>query len=559
VVEKPKRPSEQNQVAPKASSSSAKAEAAPLDRLDEGVHVSMSPEAIQDQDFVNAQARLKALTRLIDLPKKGIQVDELERNLVQLILDALPNATGVAIVQLTPDCTAQNPECRVRRAWKRREGNVPRYSVSNRLAYNVIRRRPECRLQLWFRGTDSDSNNQNNGGNFTVIGNGIDWTICCPLMSEYTQDLGIYVDGELPRNINKNALDTFEREELHDYQKFVEQAARILTNVRMVRALEKQTKQLSQFVPPMVLMAMKRMDIQTLFAPKAVPVSVLFCDLRSSCKVAEDAVTPEVLNALGTRIREALGVMTQAISTNDGVVGDLQGDAAMGFWGWPIDQPDQIDRAARAALEIRNRFFNRGALHRGDNSDLKCGIGMAHGLALAGAMGTSEHIKSDVFGPVVNLAARLEGMTKALGAPILVDETIGNYLRNYKPNQIAAPRARLMGRFLPAGMTKPVIVYELLPPEGARGDQMPENSRRLWEVAVEDFMSGNWSESRQKLDDFILQHSGSVDHSGTTMLSTRPEELKAAYLMLDFMQKNNYTVPISLQYWRANGAIDLPK
>ena len=52
------------------------------------------------------------------------------------------------------------------------------------------------------------------------------------------------------------------------------------------------------------------------------------------------------------RVSKALGVMTQHIRQQGGVVGDFQGDAAMGFWGWPLAQPDAVLRTCRAAVAI---------------------------------------------------------------------------------------------------------------------------------------------------------------------------------------------------------------
>ena len=49
----------------------------------------------------------------------------------------------------------------------------------------------------------------------------------------------------------------------------------------------------------------------------------------------------------------ALGVMTHHIREQGGVVGDFQGDAAMGFWGWPLPQTDAVERTCRAALAVR--------------------------------------------------------------------------------------------------------------------------------------------------------------------------------------------------------------
>ena len=75
---------------------------------------------------------------------------------------------------------------------------------------------------------------------------------------------------------------------------------------------------------------------------------MLFCDLRGFSRRSErDA---DDLLGLLNRVSRALGVMTHYILEEGGVVGDFHGDAAMGFWGWPIEQPNSIERACRAAL-----------------------------------------------------------------------------------------------------------------------------------------------------------------------------------------------------------------
>ena len=109
---------------------------------------------------------------------------------------------------------------------------------------------------------------------------------------------------------------------------------------------------------------------------------------------------------LWDNVSEALGIMTSAIVENDGVIGDFQGDAAMAFWGWPLGGEEQIERAARAALTIRRRFAHvaRQPGHR--LAGFACGLGIAHGPAIAGRIGTLDQFKVGVFGPVVNRAAR---------------------------------------------------------------------------------------------------------------------------------------------------------
>ena len=156
-------------------------------------------------------------------------------------------------------------------------------------------------------------------------------------------------------------------------------------------------------------------------------MTVLFCDLRGFSQKAEAAAGD--LKGLLDRVSRALGVMTSQILKHSGVTGDFQGDAAMGFWGWPFASPESPLNACRAALGIRAAFEETFGRPDHPLGSFQVGIGVAHGRAVAGKIGTSEQVKVTVFGPVVNLASRLEGMTKQLRVPIVLDETTASIVR----------------------------------------------------------------------------------------------------------------------------------
>src|SRR5262249_53226494 len=180
-------------------------------------------------------------------------------------------------------------------------------------------------------------------------------------------------------------------------------------------------------------------QVEEILRPKERDVTVLFCDLRGSCSLAAGGAAD--LSARWEELRAALRIMTDAIIEQHGVIGDFQGDAAMGFWGWPFPQDDQIRQAAKAAWNIRERFDQDGRF--------ACGLGLAHGPAFAGRLGTRDQYKVGVFGPVVNRASRLEGLTKHLRVSILVDEAVANTL-----NQCSDPlcRCRPLVRLRPVGL-----------------------------------------------------------------------------------------------------------
>ncbi|HZY85139.1 MAG TPA: adenylate/guanylate cyclase domain-containing protein, partial [Gemmataceae bacterium] len=123
--------------------------------------------------------------------------------------------------------------------------------------------------------------------------------------------------------------------------------ADVFGSLRQVSFLQRRQGQLSRFLSRPVLAALVGRDMDEVLRPRQATVTVLFCDLRSSCRIAEEG--SQDLPALWDRVSAALALMSGSILDQDGVIGDFQGDAAMGFWGWPLEAADGVERAARAA------------------------------------------------------------------------------------------------------------------------------------------------------------------------------------------------------------------
>jgi adenylate cyclase len=204
-------------------------------------------------------------------------------------------------------------------------------------------------------------------------------------------------------------------------------------------------------------------------------------------------------------VSKALGFMTQYILDQGGVIGDYHGDAAMGFWGWPIPQPDMVRRAVLAALGTRSLF--EAVSRRPDHSmaEFRVGIGIASGPAVAGKIGTVDQVKVTVFGPVVNLAARLEGMTRLLRAPILLDEPTAEAVRAQVPPTVA--RLRRLARVRPYGLDTPLMVSELLPPE-AEFPLLKDAHLADYERALDEFLAGRWPKAHELLHGLPPQDRG---------------------------------------------------
>jgi adenylate cyclase len=164
----------------------------------------------------------------------------------------------------------------------------------------------------------------------------------------------------------------------------------------------------------------------------------------------------------------------------------------MGFWGWPFAGEGQVEQAARAALAIRREFQQFARRQDHPLANFSCGIGLAHGPAIAGRLGTLDQFKVGVFGPVVNLASRLESLTKTFGVPILVDEATAQQLPSAKI------RLRRLARIQPYGMTRTVLLHELMPryEPGCLSDR----DQADYEAALDHFQEGRWQDAKKLLE-----------------------------------------------------------
>ena len=261
-----------------------------------------------------------------------------------------------------------------------------------------------------------------------------------------------------------------------------------------MRLLERQHANLSQFFSPVVVDTLSVGDPEEVLAPRETRVSVLFCDLRGFSRETERHAGD--LMGLLRRVSQALGVMTHQILDQGGVVGDFQGDAALGFWGWPLAQEDDVLRTCRAALAIRREFASAARDPGSPLAGFHAGIGIATGMAVAGKIGTVDQVKVTVFGPVVNLASRLEGMTKIVGAPLLMDEETARAVRRQVPRELA--RVRRLAVVRPYGLDTSLEVSELLPPESDY-PQLSDEHLAHYEAALDAFLGGRWSEALRLL------------------------------------------------------------
>src|SRR5882762_2858010 len=145
-------------------------------------------------------------------------------------------------------------------------------------------------------------------------------------------------------------------------------------------------------------------------------VTVLFADLRDFTPWVESSEPRQVVRDLNAYFAE----MEAAIRAHGGLVVQFIGDEIEAVFGAPVPAPDHPARAVRAALEMRARLATWNA---GRARPLSHGIGVHTGSVLAGAIGSRERLSYALVGDTVNLASRIEGLTRQVGADILVSAT----------------------------------------------------------------------------------------------------------------------------------------
>ncbi|MFA5129172.1 MAG: adenylate/guanylate cyclase domain-containing protein [Patescibacteria group bacterium] len=149
-------------------------------------------------------------------------------------------------------------------------------------------------------------------------------------------------------------------------------------------------------------------------------LTILFSDIRGFTSVSEKMGAQSLVGLLN----KYLTAMAEIVLDNRGVVDKFIGDAIMAFWGAPLPMENHAEAAVRTALLMSRELKKRNNEWKKLNyPEIKIGIGLNTGEAVVGNIGSHERFDYTVIGDNVNLASRLEGLTKFYGAGIIVSET----------------------------------------------------------------------------------------------------------------------------------------
>jgi adenylate cyclase len=212
--------------------------------------------------------------------------------------------------------------------------------------------------------------------------------------------------------------------------------------------------------------------------------TVLFTDIRNYTVLCERLTPHQSLQLLN----QFLTAISEVVEAHGGVVDKYLGDGVMAIFGAPVTRADDAQRALDCALEIRRRVDSLGpALAARDLPHPDIGVGINTSSVIAGNIGSPTRLNYTVLGDGVNLASRLEGLTKRYHVPIVVGSLSRDAVRGIVWRELDKVRVR--------GKTVAERIYE---PLGREGEVAPQELARLarWHEALGAFRERRFKQAR---------------------------------------------------------------
>jgi adenylate cyclase len=209
---------------------------------------------------------------------------------------------------------------------------------------------------------------------------------------------------------------------------------------------------LDVYVAPSVIQHVIDQRIDLALGGQRTSLTILFADIRGFTALSERVPPETVVKMLG----EYFAAMSDIVLRHQGTLDKFIGDAVMAFWGAPTPSADDSLRAVRAALEMQavTRTLASSMRQRFGEA-FEIGIGLNTGDAVVGHIGSPERIAYTAVGDPVNLASRVEAMTREYKADVLITQFTHERVKYDVESEMLG--------FLPIrGRREPVALYRVL-------------------------------------------------------------------------------------------------
>jgi adenylate cyclase len=234
-------------------------------------------------------------------------------------------------------------------------------------------------------------------------------------------------------------------------------------------------------------------------------LTLLFCDVRNFTSISERMSATELTRF----INSLLTPLTDIILSNRGTIDKYMGDAIMAFWNAPLDD---ADHAAHACKSAREMALKMGDLNRQWREEAQAagrvfvpvaiGIGVNSGECLVGNLGSDQRFDYSALGDEVNVASRLEGLTKMYGMATVIGEP--TVRRNPGLPTLELDLMRVKGR------SRPSRIYTLSETLGADKETL-DRLTPLQEAMLEAFRSKDWDRAEALIGECCQLHTSALE------------------------------------------------
>ena len=271
--------------------------------------------------------------------------------------------------------------------------------------------------------------------------------ICSPLLTSENNVLGvIYVD-------NVSAAHKFDEEDLEFIIAFAGIAAVAIENAQQRVRIQQETlarTNFQRYFTPQLAERIAKSEGATRLGGDKRTITVLFSDIRGFTALSETMPA----NEMATLLTDYFTEMVECVFNNNGTLDKFIGDAVMAQWGAPIGTAEDPDLAMKAAIDMMDELGKLNARWISEGRPgLQIGIGINHGEAFAGNIGSEKRLEYTVIGDTVNTASRL--CSAAGPGEILISEELRKVLTK-APKLVACPPMELKNK------SQPVKVFKVI-------------------------------------------------------------------------------------------------
>ncbi len=251
------------------------------------------------------------------------------------------------------------------------------------------------------------------------------------------------------------------------------------------------TSLFGQYVPGELVDEMSEHPEQVSMAGDSREMTILFSDVRGFTTISE-GLDPKELTQL---MNEFLTPLTRVVYKHRGTIDKYMGDCIMAFWGAPLADAHHARHAIMAGIEMQQtlhdlqpHFKQRGW------PEIHVGVGINSGRVSVGNMGSELRVAYTVMGDAVNLASRLEGITKQYGVGIIVGENTRERVPDFVYRELDLVRVK--------GKDQPIKIFE---PLGLQGqvEQSQLEELKIFQQVLRSYRKQEWDKA--ELDLFNLQ------------------------------------------------------